>query len=291
LDLFVFGLGYSARHFASTLGADVRVAGTVRTLEKAASLARAGIETFVFDSAGDADPAIEARLGAADAVVVSAPPGEDGDPALQRFAATLASSRGLRKIVYLSTIGVYGDHGGAWIDESAPVRMFSERAKARVAAENAWTAIAQATAASLDVLRLAGIYGPGRNMLIKMREGAARRIIKHDQVFNRIHVDDIAHAVRLALVRSGGGVWNVTDNEPAPPQDVTAFAANLLGLPPPPEEDFETAAMTPMARSFYTDNKRVSNAKLKRELGFAPLYPTYREGLRALASAEEGTRI
>jgi nucleoside-diphosphate-sugar epimerase len=197
--------------------------------------------------------------------------------------------RRLSAIVYLSTIGVYGDHGGAWIDETSRASPRSERGRDRLAAETQWIALGASIDVPVHILRLAGIYGPGRNLLLKLRAGEARRIVKPGQTFNRAHVEDIAQAIGLTLVAGGRGeVWNVADDEPSPPQDVIAFAAGLLGLPPPPEEPFETADMTPMARSFYADNKRVSIAKLKKQLGFAPKYPSYREGLRALAEAGEG---
>ena len=208
---------------------------------------------------------------------------------LARFSGAIRAAGSLRAVVYLSTIGVYGDHGGAWVDETSAAAPRSERGRARLAAEAQWRALGEAAGVPVHILRLAGIYGPGRNLLLKLREGGARRIAKPGQIFNRAHVEDIAQAIGLALAAPGpGGVWNVTDEEPAPPQDVIAFAAQLLGLEPPPEEAFDTADMTPIARSFYADNKRVSIAKLKRELGFKPKYPTYREGLRALAAAGEG---
>ena len=192
-------------------------------------------------------------------------------------------------MVYYSTIGVYGDHGGAWVDETSPTRTRTARGLARLEDEARWTAAARARGVEADILRLAGIYGPGRNALINLREGAARRIVKPNQVFNRAHVDDIAEFTRLALTRGlEGQVWNVADDEPAPPQDVVACAAALLGLPPPPEEPFDEARLSPMTAEFYADNKRVSIAKARAILGFAPAYPTYREGLRALAEAGEG---
>jgi len=286
VNVFCFGLGYSALHFLS-LQESVAASGTVREAEKAKALAADGIEAFVFDGRR-ADAALAPRLAAAEALLVSIAPGAE-DPVLSRFAGAILAARRLKAIVYLSTIGVYGDHGGAWIDETAGTAPGSERGRARVTAERQWRALGQSMGVPVHVLRLAGIYGPGRNMLVKLREGDARRIVKPGQVFNRIHVEDIAQAVALALARPGeGGVWNVADEEPAPPQEVVAFAAGLLGLPVPPEEPYETADMSAMARSFYGDNKRVSIAGIKKGLGFAPKYPTYREGLRALAAAGEG---
>jgi nucleoside-diphosphate-sugar epimerase len=286
VNIFCFGLGYSALHFLEAQES-VAASGTVRDADKAQALRRDGIEAFVFDGQR-AEAAIAPRLAEAEALIVSIAPGA-GDVVLARFANAIGAMRRLSAIVYLSTIGVYGDHGGAWIDETSVASPRSERGRARLAAEQQWIALGASMDVPVHILRLAGIYGPGRNLLLKLRAGQARRIVKPGQTFNRAHVEDIAQAIGLTLLAGGRGeVWNVADDEPAPPQDVIAFAAGLLGLPPPPEEPFETAEMTPMARSFYADNRRVSIARLKRELGFAPKYPTYREGLRALAAAGEG---
>ena len=286
MKIFCFGLGYCALHF---LKGQQRVgaSGTVRDAEKARALMREGVAAAVFDGA-QVDTAIGPNLATAEALLVSIAPGA-ADPVLARFASAIRAAPNLRAIVYLSTIGVYGDHGGAWIDESSAAASRSERGRARLMAEARWRALGAEIGASTHILRLAGIYGPGRNLLVKLRQGEARRIAKAGQVFNRAHVEDIAQAIGLVLDAPGpGGVWNVADEEPAPPQDVIAFAAQLLGVEPPLEEAFETADMTPMARSFYADNKRISIARLQRELGFTPKYPTYREGLRALAAAGEG---
>jgi nucleoside-diphosphate-sugar epimerase len=284
LRLFVFGLGYSAQRFVAGLDG-ATVVGTAREGRTLAAVDR-GVEILAFDGT-QADRSISARLAASDTLLVSVPPGENGDPVLDFFASAISATP-WRAIVYLSTIGVYGDHGGAWIDEESATRPTSQRGRVRLAAENAWRALGRETNTPVHILRLAGIYGPGRNTFVKMRDGRMQSIVKPGQVFNRIHVADVAEAIGLAFGAEGrGGIWNVADDEPAPPQDVAAFAAALLNLPPPVEVPFESAELSPMARSFYEDNKRVSNAKLKRALGFAPLYPTYREGLRALAAAGE----
>jgi nucleoside-diphosphate-sugar epimerase len=283
--IFCFGLGYCALHFLRS-EQSVAASGTVRDADKAQALVREGVAAAVFDGAR-IDASIAAYLAAAEALLVSIAPGAE-DPVLARFSEALRAAPNLRAIVYLSTIGVYGDHGGAWVDETSAAASRSGRGLARLAAEAQWRALGAAIGASTHILRLAGIYGPGRNLLIKLRQGGARRIAKPGQIFNRAHVEDIAQAIGLVLAAPGpGGLWNVADEEPAPPQDVIAFAAQLLGIEPPPEEPFETADMTPMARSFYADNKRVSIAKLKQELGFKPKYPTYREGLSALAEVGE----
>jgi nucleoside-diphosphate-sugar epimerase len=286
MKAFCFGLGYCALHYVRSRPG-IEASGTVREAGKAQALAQEGIAAMVFDGAR-ADPAIAPRLAAAEAIISSIAPAA-GDPALMRFAGAIRQARGLRAIVYLSTIGVYGDHGGAWVDERSATATRSERGLARLAAEQAWRALEAGAGAPVHVLRLAGIYGPQRNALVKLRQGEARRIAKPGQRFNRVHVEDIAQAIDRVIAAPGpGGVWNVADEEPAPPQEVIAFAARLLGLAPPPEEAFETAPMTAMARAFYADNKRISIARLKETLGFKPAYPTYREGLTALAAAGEG---
>ena len=287
MKVFFFGLGYCARRLIQR-EPWIEASGTARTAEAVAALRREGVEAWRFDGV-EAEPGLEAALGQAEAIVVSIPPREGVGAALERFAGAIAAAPGLRRIVYYSTIGVYGDHGGAWVDETGATRTRTARGLARLEDEARWTAAARARGAEADILRLAGIYGPGRNGLVNLRERQARRIVKPGQVFNRAHVDDIAEISRLVLTRSlKGQIWNVADDEPAPPQEVVAYAAGLLGLEPPPEEPFDEARLSPMAREFYADNKRISIAKAKALLGFAPAYPTYREGLRALAEAGEG---
>ncbi|MEL6317923.1 MAG: SDR family oxidoreductase, partial [Pseudomonadota bacterium] len=240
--------------------------------------------------------AIAAALETSDHLLISAAPdpalgeAQGGDPLLSaaRGAAAAAAGR-LRWAGYLSTTGVYGDHGGAWIDEGAPRAPATERGRWRVRAEDAWGALARETGLPLHVFRLAGIYGPGRGPFSKVRAGTARRIVKPGQVFSRTHVEDIATVLAASIARPNpGAAYNVCDDLPAPPQDVIAHAAELLGLAPPPEVSFEEAKaeMSPMAVSFYAESKRVSNARIKEELGVALAYPTYREGLAALLAAE-----
>jgi len=282
MRLFILGFGYSARHFARRFGgAFSHIAGTVRDPAKRDDLA--GIEVHPFSGSHPTRETAE-RICDADVLLVSVPPGSGGDPAIAAFADVLAAGR-QRKIIYLSTIGVYGDHAGSWVDESTPPQAALDRTRMRLAAEQAWTDMGRGDVA---ILRLAGIYGPGRNALVTLRTGTARRIIKPGQVFNRIHTDDIASAIMAAVHHQGSGTWNVCDDEPAPPQDVIAYAAELMGVAPPPEEAFETAEMSAMARSFYASSARVSNAKSKRELGVTLAHPTYRHGLDALWRAGEG---
>jgi nucleoside-diphosphate-sugar epimerase len=287
VKVFFFGLGYCARRLVQR-EPWIEASGTARTVEAVSSLRREGVETYAFDGA-DADTGLEEALEKAEGIVISIPPRDGAGAALDRFASAIAAAPSLRRILYYSTIGVYGDHGGGWIDETSATGTRTTRGLARLEDEARWTAAAQARGAQVDILRLGGIYGPGRNALVNLRRGEARRIVKPGQVFNRAHVDDIAQVSSLALTHGlEGQIWNVADDEPAPPQDVIAYAAALLGLEPPPEEPFDEARLSPMSREFYADNKRVSIAKAKADLGFAPAYPTYREGLKALAEAGEG---
>ena len=293
--LFCFGLGYCAAHYVAEFGARFdRIAGTVRTREKAAAIAASrfgghAVEAFVFDG-HEAAPEIAAALMDADAVLVSVPPHENGDPALTQCAEAIAGAPHLRSAVYLSTVGVYGDHGGSWVDETTPPSPISDRSRARLEAEQAWAALGQRAGKAVAILRLAGIYGPGQNALTQVARGTARRIDRPGQVFNRIHVGDIAQAIDAAFARQAAGIFNVTDDKPTPQGEPIAFAADLLGRVPPPEIPYTEAAktMSPMARSFYGESKRVRNDKIKRELGVRLRYPTYREGLRALFDAEGG---
>jgi nucleoside-diphosphate-sugar epimerase len=290
--LMCFGLGYTAEHFIANFGDGFeRIVGTVRSVERAAVLnARfAGrLKAFAFDGKAAAEDA--KRIAAeADAALVSIPQTEAGDPVLSVFADSLARSRRLRMIVYLSTVGVYGDHSGAWVDEATAPRTDTLRGHKRLAAERAWTEFGARSGAAVAILRLAGIYGPGRNALLQVARGEARRIAKPGQVFNRVHVDDIAQAIDAVFASRAGGVFNVADDEPAPPGDPLVFAAQLLGREPPPEIPFAEAAssLSPLALSFWQECRRVRNDKLKRELGVALQFPSYREGLRALLAADQ----
>jgi hypothetical protein len=291
--LFCFGLGYSARQYIVDWGIHFdRIAGTVRDAEKAAQIAHDGlgvkeIDAIMFDGTR-APPEISDRLRESDALLVSVPPDAQGDPVLRAFGDALRQAARLRSIVYLSTIGVYGDHGGRWVDETTEPDPVTERSRERLRAELAWTSLAAQTGKSLAILRLSGIYGPGRNALVQVARFNAKRIVKPGQVFNRIHVTDIAEAIQASFSWRANGIFNVTDDAPTPPGEPIAFAAELLGIAPPPEIPFAEAAktMTPMALSFYGESKRVRNDKMKRELGLDALrYPTYREGLRALFAA------
>ena len=287
MKVFFLGLGYCAEALIRRTPV-IEPSGTVRSDERVVALRRKGVEAHLYDGV-QADPGAEDALKRAEAIVVSIPPRGAGETAQSRFAAAIAAAPALRRIVYYSTIGVYGEHGGAWVDETSATRTRSARGLARLADEARWIEAGRRGGVEVDVLRLPGIYGPGRNALARLRQGDARRIVKPGHVSNRAHVDDIAEVTRLVLTRGlKGQIWNVADDEPAPPQDVIAYAASLLGVDPPPEEAFDEATMSPMAASFFMDEKRVSAAKAKRLLGFRPAYPTYREGLRALLEAGEG---
>ncbi|WID95258.1 SDR family oxidoreductase [Bosea vestrisii] len=285
MKLVIFGLGYSAGFFArAVLAKGWEVTGTVRSAEKAGELSKQGLHTLVFGGFAVSTPL--ARIVAeADAVLVSAQPDGAGDPVLGALADKLATAEKLRWIGYLSTIGVYGDHGGAWIDESAECRPTSRRSRQRLDIEQEWLAFGERCGKAVQIFRLSGIYGPGRNAITKLQAGSANRLIKPGQVFNRIHVDDIAGVLIASLEKPRpGAIYNVTDDEPAPPQDVISFAAEVAGLEPPPETPFDPAKLSPMAASFYGENKRVSNALVKRELGYVFHYPDYRQALRDLAA-------
>ncbi len=281
MKLFVFGFGYTSQRFVDLFGEMfTTISGTVREADKRDALRACGLDVCLFDPS---DNTLRAHIADADVILVSVPPGRTGDPVLAAFSLDVAASTATR-VIYLSTIGVYGNHDGAWIDEDTPLAPQAERAQARIAAEQHWRNL---VGDRLSILRLAGIYGPGRSPLTKLRNGTARRIVKSGQVFNRIHVDDAARAIKAAVALPYGGAWNVCDDEPAPPQDVVTYAASLMKLTPPPEQDFATAEMTPMGRSFYAASNRVSNARLKNELGVTLAFPTYREGLSSLVDAQD----
>jgi nucleoside-diphosphate-sugar epimerase len=285
--LLCFGFGYCAEHYVAAFGEKFdRIVGTVRGAERAAVLnayESGRLRALVFDGTQPSTEMLDA-VGTANYVLVSVPPGEGGDPVLASCAGALAEAKNLRGIVYLSTVGVYGDHGGAWVDEATPPKPDAGRSRERLVAEQAWRDFGARHDTAVAVLRLAGIYGPGQNALEQIARGRARRIVKPGQIFNRIHVGDIAQAIDAAFTQRASGIFNVADDEPTPPGDPIVFAARLMGAEPPPEIAFEDAApsMSPMALSFWQDCRRVKNDKLKRELGVVLRYPTYREGLSAL---------
>lgn len=277
--LLSFGHGYSARALTRILPDDWRIIGTTRSEDKAAAMMAEGVEPRIWPGA-DLGPA----LTAATHLLISAGPSDEGDPVLAELRDEIATRKDQFEWVgYLSTTGVYGDHQGNWVDEDTPLTPSTKRGQLRVDAEAAW----QDLGLPLHIFRLAGIYGPGRGPFAKVRNGTARRIIKQGQVFSRIHVDDIAQVLAASIAQpNAGAVYNLCDDDPAPPQDVIAHAAELLGLPVPPAVDFDEADMTPMARSFYAESKKVSNDRIKTELGVKLIYPDYRAGLAELLATE-----
>lgn len=279
MRLVALGFGFSARAFMR-LARPRSVVGTTRSEEKADDLTRYGVRSILAD--GRQSRSLSEAIRHANHILVSAAPTAQGDPFLWEFERDLHHAPDLQWIGYLSTVGVYGDHHGAVVDERTGCWPTADRGVWRLEAEAAWTALGRRLGVPVGVFRLAGIYGPGRNALLALQEGRAKRIVKPGQVFNRIHVEDIAATLAASVKRPATRVYNVADDEPAPPQDVVTFAASLMGVEPPPEVAFEEADLSPMARSFYGETKRISNERVKAELGVVLRYPTYREGLTEL---------
>ncbi|MBB2819425.1 UNVERIFIED_ORG: nucleoside-diphosphate-sugar epimerase [Rhizobium esperanzae] len=281
MDVMIFGCGYSGTAIAKAFaGEGVRISGTTRSAEKVEALRANGIEAFLFDGETMGDRLRRALVDVTH-LVQSIAPGK-ADPLLRLLGEDSARLLPrLEWIGYLSTVGVYGDHKGAWVSEETPCLPVSGRSKERLEAEEGWLAIGRERGVPAAILRLSGIYGPGRNAFCNLEKGTARRLIKKDQVFNRIRVEDIGAATRFLSEHGLGGIYNVTDDRPGPPQDVIVEAARLMGVEPPPEQAFETAELTPMARTFYGENKRVSNAKLKKA-GFEFSFPNYPMSLAQL---------
>lgn len=276
--MLFFGFGFSAEALARRLDpVEWTVTGTSRSVEGAAKISALGFYGLTFD-------ALKSVSDDVTHIISSVPPDADGDPVLRHYDDSLAlRAMALQWVAYLSTTGVYGDHGGAWVDEDTPLTPNTERGHRRKTAEEAWLALHQRHGLPVHVFRLAGIYGPGRNALESVRDGTAKRVIRQGQIFSRIHVEDIAGILEASMAEPNPGrAYNVADNEACPPQDVISYAAELLRVMLPPEVPFEQAELSPMARSFYMDSKRVSNERVKRELGFQFRYPNYRVGLRSL---------
>lgn len=279
--LFCFGLGYSATFLARRLLAQGwRVGGTCRSTDKQAELKALGVEAQLFDRDR---PLARAALQGVTHLLSSVPPDANGDPVIDRHRAEIdAIAPALSWLGYLSTTGVYGDRAGGWVDETSVLTPTGERGRRRLAAEQKWLGLSQPA----HLFRLAGIYGPGSSALDSVREGRARRVVKPGQVFSRIHVEDIAQVLEASMARPNpGAAYNVCDDDPAAPAEVVAYACALLKVAAPPEVPIEQADLSPMARSFYDDNKRVGNARIKRELGVTLRYPSYRDGLPAILAA------
>jgi nucleoside-diphosphate-sugar epimerase len=275
--LFCFGLGYSAGFLSRRLaGQGWEITGTSR---------EAATAPFALQLFERAHPLADVPQQLADTthLLISIPPDEAGCPVFDAHGTAIAALRQLRWIGYLSSTNVYGDQAGGWVDEATPTEPSGERGRRRVAAEAAWRALGERSGIPVQIFRIAGIYGPGRSALDALRTGTARRIVKPDQVFSRIHVADLATVLEASMARPcAGAIYNVCDDTPSAPDEVIVCAAALLGIAPPPLEDFASAALSPMARSFYDDSKRVSNRRIKEELGVSLRYPSYREGLEAL---------
>ena len=267
--LLCFGFGFTAQHLAKILPREVwRISGTTRKSEGLAVMAMVDVHGYIFDQ-------LQHIPSSVTHILASIPPNETGDPVVQKFGGQLQQE--FVWTAYLSTTGVYGDRQGGVVTEDSALNPTSDRAKRRVLAESQWQPF------NAQIFRLPGIYGPGRSQLDSLRDGTAKRIVKAVQIFSRIHVEDIAGILAASIARPNPGrIYNVADDEPCPPQDVVTFAAALLGMPPPPEIAYEQANLSPMARSFYDDSKRVSNARVKDELGYQLKYPNYRVGLKSL---------
>jgi nucleoside-diphosphate-sugar epimerase len=282
--LLCFGFGYTAQTLARALGSSWSITGTSRGGEAPAASASANVRWLRFDRDHPLEPAAFAGVTH---VLLSVPPDEAGDPVFDRHRDNIAAIPGLTWLGYFSTTGVYGNHDGGWVDESSELEPSGARGRRRAAAEAAWLDLWRGHDVPVHVFRLAGIYGLGRSPFDALRAGTAKRIDKPGQVFSRIHVEDIAHVLMASIARPRpGAVYNVCDDEPAASADVIGHAAELLAVPVPPLVPFEAAELSPMARSFYDDNKRVSNALIKRELGISLRYPNYRDGLAAILAAE-----
>ncbi|MBS0232450.1 MAG: SDR family oxidoreductase [Proteobacteria bacterium] len=282
--LFCFGLGYCAAELGRRLlPRGWTVAGTTAHAEKISALGARGFEPYLFEGTS-APEDVAGALRSATHILLSIPPDAEGDPALRHFGNALAENRSITWIGYFSTVGVYGDAQGNWVDETTDPKPGTERGRRRLKAEADWIDLSAKSGKSLVIYRLPGIYGPGRSAIDQLKAGTARRVFKPGQFTNRVHVADIANAVEASMeLGPGAHVFNVTDDLPAPPQDVIAYGAELLGVPCPPATDPSDIALSPAARSFYIENKKVSNARMKSELGVKLAYPTYFEGLKAIA--------
>lgn len=280
--LLSLGHGFSARELGRQLTPlGWRVIGTTRDPQKFAAFEAEGVTPLLWPCD------LQQALGEATHLLTSVSPDGEGDPVLRVHRdAILAAAPHLDWVGYLSTTGVYGDHDGGWVDEDSPTEPATIRGQRRVLAEREWL---QMDGLPVHVFRLAGIYGPGRGPFAKLRKGVAQRVIKKNQVFSRAHIEDIAQVLRASIARPNPGrIYNVCDDDPAPPQDVIEYAAELLGMDPPPAVPFEQAQMSPMARSFYSDSKCVRNERIKTELGVTLKHPTYKAALRAMLAAESG---
>ena len=282
--LLCFGLGYSAGYLAKRLSAQGwTISCTARTLDAADRVRALGYSPIDMQSSA---ASLRPALSTVTHLLVSAPPDSQGDPLLLRHATDVAAAPHLTWIGYLSTIGVYGDRNGNWVDETSATAPMSDRSRWRLDAETAWLALGRSHRARVEIFRLPGIYGPGRSVIDNLRAGTARRLVKPGHVFNRVHVADIANTLAAAITATARhAIYNVTDDEPASSEDVLLYGAQLLGMAPPPAIPVASRDLSPMARSFYSECRRVSNQRIKTALGVKLIYPTFRDGLRAIADA------
>jgi len=283
--LFAFGYGFTAQALARRLRPQGwTVAASARRPEDAERLAAQGAEPVPLDDGRR----LAETLAQTRAVLVSAPPGPEGCPGLRALVPALAAGRAFPDwIGYLSTTGVYGDRRGGWVFETSRLAAQSVEGARRVRAERDWWEVGRGMGLTVAAFRLPGIYGPGRSTFDRLREGRARRLAIPGHVFSRIHVDDLAAGLEASIARPrAGAAYNLCDDAPCPNSEVVAYAADLLGLPVPPETSLAEARLPPAALRFYAESKRVSNALAKAELSWRPMYPTYREGLRAILDAE-----
>jgi nucleoside-diphosphate-sugar epimerase len=280
--LFCFGLGYSAMALSRRLdAAGWTIRGTCRKPARKAALGALGISAALFDGDTPMDPAD--LLQGATHVLLSIPPGAEGDPAFRQHAQDIAAAGTVKWVGYFSTTGVYGNRDGDWVDETSDLRPGNERSQRRVDAERDWLSWGDRHGISVQIFRLPGIYGPGRSAVDQVKSGTARRISKPGHVFSRIHVEDIATTVAASIARAQpGGIYNVCDDEPAAPGDVVAYVCELLSREPPPEIPFDEADISPMAKSFWSDNRRVRNDRMKQDLGVRLDFPDYRIGIRGI---------
>lgn len=288
-SLFCFGYGYSCDYLGYALqeSGDWQIAGTTRDPEKRALMKAQGIKSFLFDYEKPlSDPRL--FLNGVTHLLISTPPDDDGDPVFQMHADDIAGIETLKWVGYLSSTAVYGDQGGGWVDESCEVQPSSKRGSRRARAEEQWLSLYASRGLPVHIFRLAGIYGPGRSALDSVRAGVARRIDKPGHAFSRIHVEDIVQALIASMENPAPGeIYNLADDNAAPSHEVIKYACDLLGLTPPPLIPFDEADMAPIARSFYKDNKRIRNDKIKQALGITLRYPDYRRGLEACLEGEQ----
>ncbi len=285
MSVFFFGMGYSSRATAnairSIIDQNITIFGTTRSRARAEELLRDKIRSHAFDGRAPG-LMLASDLKKSTHVIASIPPTNGSDPVLEHHQQELDEAQDLQWLAYFSSVGVYAGSDGGWIDESAALARENERAAERIGVEERWIEYAEKRDVPLAIFRIAGIYGPGRSAINKLKDGLAHRIIKPGQVFNRVHRDDIGRITALAMQNRLSGIFNLTDDEPAPPQDLVTYGAKLLKVQPPKSVPFEKSDLSEMAKMFYSDNKRVSNAKIKKALGIELLYPTYREGLQMI---------